>query len=278
MKCGIYTNIDRDKDLTVTKKLIEMLEQAGHEVCFDRVVAEALDISVFKDASNSDILFVLGGDGTILRTVKKYGQYNIPLVGINIGHLGFMSELRIDEVPSFLECIKLGNYKIDERMMLEADVIDGSGFTLKALNDIVITRANRTNMVRLNIYIDGELTENFCGDGLIAATPTGSTAYSLAAGGPIVAPNLKCIIITPICGHSLYARSVVVDSECKIKITSSESEDNIAISADGTDGYVKSGNVEIIIKSSNLTTKFIRINKDTFFTQLQNKLAQWKVY
>lgn len=277
MKCGIYTNTQRDKDLSSTKKLIELLEEADHQVLLDSDIDVEINEKNYKDAKKSDILFVLGGDGTILRAIRKYGHLDIPLVGINIGHLGFMSELSLDEVIPFLECIKRGDYKLDERMMLEAELIDGSEVTLSALNDIVITRANRTNMVRLNIFIDGELTENFCGDGLIITTPTGSTAYSLAAGGPIVAPNLKCIIITPICGHSLYARSIVVDAASIIKITSSESEDDIAISADGADGYVKSGNVEIIVKSSNLTTKFLRTKKDTFFTQLQNKLAQWKV-
>lgn len=277
MKCGIYTNTERDKDLFNTKKLIDLLERTDHKVLLDDNIAGKINDESYHDAKKADILFVLGGDGTILRAARKYGHLNIPLVGINIGHLGFMSELSINEVVPFLECIKQGDYKIDERMMLEAEIKDGSSVTLSALNDIVITRANRTNMVRLNIYIDGELTENFCGDGLIITTPTGSTAYSLAAGGPIAAPNLKCIIITPICGHSLYARSMVVDAASEIKITLSETEDDIAISADGADGYIKSGNVEIIVKSSNLTTKFLRTKKDTFFTQLQNKLAQWKV-
>jgi len=274
LKFGIFTNPEKDINLEATQKVVKALEKAGCEVYYDSDTAAVLGLDDFSDASHCDVLFVLGGDGTILQAARKYVQYGIFLAGINIGHLGFMSEIYIDEVDAFIAKAQKGQFVIDERMMLEAHIGRGEK-PLLALNDFIVTRIKRTRLISLDMYINDTLAENYNGDGLIISTPTGSTAYSLSAGGPIVSPNMKCVIVTPICPHSLYARSIVTDSNDKLRISSRTGDDGIFISADGFNQVILTEEDDVIIGAAKETTKFIRSEPDTFFPQLKSKLAQW---
>ena len=276
LKFGVYTNEIKDPGLLATRTVISALERRGCAICYDENTAKALKISDFQDAEHADVLFVLGGDGTILRAARKYVGYGIKLIGINIGHLGFMSEINLDDIERALDQVIQGDYIIDERMMLEAKV-SGHKKLLLALNDFIISKVNRTHMVKLDLYMNGSLAELYNGDGLIVATPTGSTAYSLSAGGPIVAPNVNCVLITPICPHSLYARSIIAKFSDVVKVAPFSGEKDVTLTADGQEIVRIRESDEVTICRSGLVTQFIRLKKDHFFPQLKDKLAQWSI-
>lgn len=271
LKAGIYANPQRDMGLVCTREVISALRDAGVDVLLDEETAEELGRREDGFADDSDVLFVLGGDGTILSAVRKYISLGIPVIGINCGHLGFLSELDPGGVPAFIERLKEDTCFADRRMMLDAALPHGG--TLTALNDFVITRRHRTKMARLELYINGVLAERYNGDGLLVATPTGSTAYSLSAGGPIVAPNVRCIVITPMCPHSLYARSLIAGPEDEVEVVSDQHA--LVVSPDGLDGEVLGKGERILIRVSQSSALFLRSKPDFFFPGLRSRLEQW---
>ncbi len=276
VKFGVYTNEKKDPGFEATKLVIGALERHACSVCYDDETAQMLRIHDYEDARRADVLFVLGGDGTILRAARKYVECGIKLLGINIGHLGFMSEIGVSDLDIAIDKVLRGDYLIDERMMLEARVSHLEK-PLLALNDVIITKENRTHMVKLDLYINDSLAELYNGDGLIVSTPTGSTAYSLSAGGPIVAPNVNCMLVTPICPHSLYARSIIARFSDVVKVTPFFGEERVTLTADGQDIVHIPEAEDVTICRSQLVTQFIRFNKDHFFPQLKDKLAQWSI-
>lgn len=272
LNAGIYTNPTRDPDMQRTKRIIELLNAQGAEVSLDPQTAELLeDGADYASADGCDVLFVLGGDGTILSAARKYVPLGTPMVGINCGHLGFLSEIGLEEVPAFVRRLQDGSCVRDQRMMLDAALPYGE--VLTALNDLVITRRHRTKMARMELHINGALAEEYNGDGLIIATPTGSTAYSLSAGGPIVAPNVRCLVITPMCPHSLYARSLIASPDDELEILSQQHA--LMISADGLDGEMLSRGESVIVRASDLAALFLRSRSDFFFPGLRSRLEQW---
>lgn len=274
LKFGIYTNKTRDPGLRATKTVIDVLKQHGFDSYYDADTAKELGVHDFKDAKDADVLFILGGDGTILRAARKYVEFGTNLVGLNTGRLGFMSEIYLEDINLMIDKLLDGDYTVDKRMMLEAEA-PGQSTTVMVLNDFVIKGQNQSKMVQLDLYVNGVLAENYNGDGLIIATPTGSTAYALAAGGPIVAPNVNCIVVTPICPHSLYARSIVIKYSDVIRVVSRQQQEAMLISADGQALIKLNGEKGVTIKMSDTCAKFLRIKSDNFFPLLKQKLAQW---
>lgn len=270
LKYGVFTNPDRDGGMRATKRLVNILEGMGREVLYDEETARELHLTDWRDARDADVLFVLGGDGTILRAARQYEPYGVPLVGINLGHLGFMSELDVEDVQDFVDALENGQCARDERMMLEA-VIPGHPPVL-ALNDFLITRHER-KMVRMDLFIRGMHAEQYNGDGLIVATPTGSTAYSLSAGGPIIAPNMRCIVLTPLCSHSLHDRSIVAAPEDNVAVRSAQHD--MLISADGTEGIMLPRGHMAEFSAAASVCVFLRTVPDTFFPTLRSRLEQW---
>lgn len=256
--------------MKATQELRSTLEKLGCDVAFDDETADHLALSSYKDAHDADMLFVLGGDGTILNAAREYVPYGVRLVGINLGHLGFMSEIGLGDVEDFIQRVENGDCVLDERTMIEAVIMDGP--PILALNDFLVTRRGH-KMARMQLWIAGALAEEYNGDGLIVSTPTGSTAYSLSAGGPIVAPNLNCMMLTPLCPHSLYSRSVIVAPEDRITLRSTQHR--LLLSPDGGDGIiVKQGDiVEFSVSSTKAT--FVRITKGAFFSPLSSRLGKW---
>lgn len=246
------------------------LEQAGAEVLYDPETAAALGLTSFQDARDCDILFVIGGDGTILRAVHRYVRQGVKFVGINYGHLGFMSELGLGELQAFLQAAADGELFLDERMLLEAQA--GSDMML-ALNDFVMTGCERTKSVQLDLYVNGALAQEYSGDGLIVATATGSTAYSLSAGGPIVSPNVSCMLITPLCPHSLSARAIVTGPDDVLAVR--PVSEPLYLSPDGREGRSIGREEEVVIRCAPVRAQFVRLSPDSFFPTLKAKLAQW---
>lgn len=274
----IITNKEKDKDLRVTNKIAAYIEKAGKR-------AELSQVSSFrKDAPFSqgiDCAIVLGGDGTIIHTANDLMTRNIPILGVNLGTLGFLAETEEQNVFSALDRLFQNDYRLEERLMLEGvirfnreteDTISGY-----ALNDIVISRKGFSRIISLGIYVNDELVDNFQGDGVIVSTPTGSTAYNLSAGGPIVSPKAEVMVITPICPHSLSPRSIVVSAKDTIKVVVGKSkktqEAEASASFDGQKVYDLGTDDVILINKASNSTKLIKLNQTGIYEILRSKLS-----
>ena len=223
-----------------------------------------------------DILFVLGGDGTILTVASECAKRHVKIIGINYGHIGFLAEFEPDKLDEAIKLVKSGDYKIQSRSMLKIAV---AGNEFLALNDLVIQRStggvNFQNTVSLHAEIDGTTVDNFSSDGIIVSTPTGSTAYSLAAGGSVLTPDIGAFILTPICPHSLHSRPVVFGDGSCLRITPVNADAPLGLVVDGRAiGEVKNGE-EVTVSKSEFSADFITADDKNFFSKLLIKLNIW---
>ena len=228
----------------------------------------------FEDMCGScDFLVSLGGDGTLLSLVRRSYKFNKPVAGINAGNLGFLADVKIDEVDNFLKQLKNGECRIDERMMITATLVkkDGSESSFYAFNDVVATRETVSKMATIDAYIEDDIFNRYSGDGLIISTPTGSTAYNLAAGGPVMYPLTKAFIMTPICPHSLTQRPLVMPADFTIKIKTPK--DRLLIVVDGQDDYELGCEDALIIRGSKQNAKLLHRKERNYFTVLRDKLS-----
>ena len=219
---------------------------------------------------------VLGGDGTILKTSRYYAPYNVPVLGINLGRLGFLSQAKSTQIEDAIGSVLKGSFKIENRMMLSG--MDGK---LTALNDIVIKGDAFSRTSRLYVHINDNIVCDYLADGIIISTPTGSTAYTLSAGGPILSPVLDAMVIVPICPHTMNARPIVIPSDEVIKVTSSQNKPLLKISADGQETFAIGPSDEIEIKKSPYFAKLVLLNleQNSFYSVLKEKLhwgLSWK--
>lgn len=225
--------------------------------------------------SRAEMLIVLGGDGTLLDAARFAAPKGKPILGLNMGHLGYMTELELAELP-LLERLFSGEYEIDERAMLAVQVkAGGKGVRAEsfALNDAVISNGSVARIVDLELYEGGDLVSSYRADGLIAATPTGSTAYSLSAGGPVLDPHLPCLCVTPVCPHSLTARPVLFRDDAVLEIKNiSQREKMLYLTLDGKASYEVYRGDTVRISKSRMTTRLIRLKKGGFYAKLQQKM------
>lgn len=233
-------------------------------------------VNGFKDLNGLDVLFVLGGDGTILSVASECAKRGVKIIGINYGHMGFLSEFEPDKLDDAVRLVKGGEFITQSRSML--DIVCGDKKYL-ALNDVVIQRntsgTDFTNTVSVHAEIDGTTVDNFSSDGIIVSTPTGSTAYSLAAGGSVLTPDISAFILTPICAHSLHSRPVVFSDDSVLKISPVNAVSPLALIVDGKAvGKVQIGD-EVIITKSEHTVDFITKDDKNFFSKLLIKLNIW---
>ena len=252
--------------------LPNQLRSSTHEL-HDEVMA--LDYMETSEAVRlADAAVVLGGDGTMLRIARAAAQNELPLLGINVGHVGFMTELEPVELGEMRGLLD-GEYSIDSRMMLHV-AVERHGrvvYENDALNDIVIAKGTAFRVVRVGISADGEEVTRFNGDGVIAATPTGSTAYGLSAGGPVIEPSAENLAVIPICAHALAAKSFVFAPERTLAITARcEGGSEVFISADGGQGFAVRPDDRVLITRSALRTRLIRLKGNSFYRILQQKL------
>ena len=209
-----------------------------------------------------DFAFVIGGDGTLLKAARFYSNLNVPVFGINLGHLGFLSQAGISDLQSAVKSILSGDYKIENRLMLKSG-------NYNALNDFVVKGKISSRVSNFSLEIDGNFVCEYFADGIIISTPTGSTAYGMAAGGPVITPDTDAIVIIPICPHTFSARPIVVSSSCKIKIIACP-EQKYTVSADGQNVFDFSN--EILITKSDTYAKLALLNNNDFYSVLRNKL------
>ncbi len=231
-----------------------------------------LDGVKFKEmCEKSDFLVSLGGDGTLLSLVRRSYGYHKPVVGINAGTLGFLADVRIAEVDTFLDNLLIDEYRIDDRMMIDGYIQTANGREkFHAFNDVVITRPSISHMVKIDASVDGEWFNTYRGDGLIIATPTGSTAYNLAAGGPVMYPLTQAFIMTPIAAHSLTQRPMVLPSNFTIDFSSPK--DTVIVMVDGQDDYTMMAGDVLVINGAQIGAKLLHKKERNYFSVLREKL------
>ena len=253
----------RDKDYLIEESSALQLDREAKEADYDKILREA------------DYVIIIGGDGTFLHSSHNFIGSEIPLLGINVGHLGFLTDVETDEVEKVLEMISNGNYQIEKRMMIKSKLIR-AGKTISshyALNDYVINRAPDSHMLQIKLYINNELVNKYRGDGLIISTPTGSTAYSLSAGGPIINPRqVRAILITPICPHNLHLRPMVISDLEEIRIRIDSDGKTIKGSADGRFNDEIVPGDEIFISAADQDLCILKLPDRTFYTTIKEKM------
>jgi NAD+ kinase len=224
----------------------------------------------------TDLVIVLGGDGTILRVARQFSGTNLPILGVNLGQMGFLAEVEPPMLETALQLVLDGNYKIRHRLMLSARVFrdDRPVAEYTALNDIVISKGPFSRIIYLDTYVNDKQLEEYPADGIIVATPTGSTGYSLSAGGPIVNPALDVMIITPICPHLLHHRSVIVDSSERVSIRPWTRQAEVILTIDGQVGFQLQDDDVVQVTRAPLTTPLIQLQGTDFYTLLHRKLAK----
>lgn len=273
MKVGIYTNLKKAQSLEVTEKLIKCLQSHNVQYYLHKSLKDKIegDYFAFNDF-DFDIMFALGGDGTILKLAKHCANKNIPIFGINIGTVGFLTEIEPDMIEETVPKLLKGDYSLEHRSMICYN--DGEK-TYTALNDIVLNREFNSKLMLLDLYINGEIVDRYYCDGFIVSTPTGSTAYSLSAGGAIISPRAKALALVPINSHSLHSRPIVVDENetVTLKVLKKEPFNLIADGDVVIDGYIG----EVTIKKSEKTATFIRLEHHNFYNKLLKKLNKWSV-
>lgn len=270
----------------VVARIEEVAEARGLELHYEESIreigsaeAEPLDL----DAEPVDLLLTLGGDGTLLRGARLVAGMNVPVVGINLGHLGFLAAASEDEVGAALERLVEGNFTLDPRFTLDATILhaDGThGETMTALNDVVVHNAGVARVVRLDLVVkQGSVTDeigSFAGDGVILATPTGSTAYSLAAGGPIIVPTVDCMVVTPISPHTLAFRPLVIPATDRVTVRSLEPTEELVLTVDGKFSRSLADGDSVMVSRGDVQIPLVRFAGQSFFATLRRKL-NWAV-
>ena len=280
MKAAVFPNNYRPDTAAVTACVLDELKKLGieaevgsyHKAFLMRPGEHTESNLNEKLMMDSDVIIAIGGDGTIVSTAKLAALYDKPVLGINTGRLGFVAGLERHETAK-LSSLITGNYSIEKRMMLSVS-FDNSENRIYALNDFVVSRKSISRIIDLSVSCGESFVNRYRADGLIISTPTGSTAYSLSAGGPVVDPQIDCILLTPICPHSLFSRTIVFRPELKLTISTHVSDGDICITADGHAAFDLKSGTSIVVEKSNVFAKLIRIKKDDFYDVLREKLTE----
>ncbi|CAA6806093.1 MAG: NAD kinase (EC [uncultured Sulfurovum sp.] len=272
---GFVIKPDAPELFTVYNDIKEKFERRDIKVLLLQESAQMISVtagvSFTELCTQSDFLVSLGGDGTLLGLVRNSYGYNKPVMGINAGTLGFLADVRIEEVDRFLDGLLIGQYRMENRMMIDAYIQTADGRkNFHAFNDVVITRPSISHMVKIDASIDGEWFNTYRGDGLIISTPTGATAYNLAAGGPLVYPLSKAFIMTPIAAHSLTQRPLVLPSNFTIDFSSPK--DRVIVMVDGQDDYEMQAGEMLVINCAQVDARLLHKKERNYFSVLREKL------
>ena len=277
MRIGIFVKRDRRDFVGRLGEIVRWLRDRNCQVQVDERVAADFGVANLgapgqEIASTSDFVIAFGGDGTLLSVARLVAGANAPVLGVNLGTLGFLTGVTAEEIYEALAAILAGDYRLDRRRMLKAQIVtpkqDGC---YHALNDVVINKGTLARMISVDVTINGDFTSQFLADGMIISTPTGSTAYSLSAGGPIVYPELNAIILTPICPHTLTHRPLVLPAEASVMATLRAGED-VTLTIDGQVGVRLDVDSEVICTESEYQISLVQPTSRTFFDVLRQKL------
>lgn len=275
-KIGIIGKSGRTEPAEITSELLPWLRERGVETFVDIETAQSLGIKGYlrSEMPDVDLVIVLGGDGTLLSVARLVCERGIPILGVNLGGLGFITEVKRTEVFDALERVFSGQYYIEERLMLNAYVVRHgeriAGYT--TLNDVVINKGALARIIDLETSVDKRYVTTFRSDGLIVSTPTGSTAYCLSAGGPILFPTLESIVLIPICPHTLTNRPIVLPDTVRIEITLKSLVEDVFLTLDGQVGFSLRQNDTVIVEKSPFKTRLLIPFERDFFEVLRTKL------
>lgn len=280
MTIAIFGNTLRSDTLREVKRIIDYLQQHDVEIVLSQELRHetlyreypSVEDYVAHTGNTIDFALSLGGDGTFLTTASMVGHLDIPILGINCGHLGYLAEVQTENIESVLEQLIGNHYTIEQRRMLEVTCQqDGKIASPYALNEVAILKSGLSSMITVDVTLNGEYLHNYKADGLLIATPTGSTAYNLSVGGPLLDPHVHAIILSSVATHSLNIRPLVVLDDSKIDVKISSRNGNFLLSVDGR-SQVLSQDIQLHIERSQRTIKLVRINGQTFMQSLKEKL------
>jgi len=283
-RIGIVLKPHQPDALKTLCELIQWLSQRGIELVggpeIEREQVEhetgcsVTEVEPASLAASVDLILVLGGDGTMISTARMIGDYEVPVLGVNYGGLGYLAEFRIEELYLGLESILSGNYRLDRRVMLHVDLERGESpiAVNRVLNDVVINKSALARIVEIDVFLNQLFVNSFRADGLIISTPTGSTAYNLSAGGPVIFPSMNAIVITPICPFTLSNRPIVVPDDAIIELRLKTDQEEVALTLDGQVGFPLKVDDRVVIRKSNTTFNLIQPSNRNYFDVLRDKL------
>ena len=282
MKIALLPNLTRACALEVTENVCAYLDSLNVSYYFDSVLEKELPkkyafLPTETLLSSCDAVIAIGGDGSLIHAAKKAVLHNKPVLGVNAGNLAFMAGVEKNELHLLKELID-GKYTVDKRMMLDvycqAPNDKTPQFLGVCINDVVVARGEQIKLIELDVFADDKKVNHYYSDGIILSTPTGSTAYSLSAGGPVVDPKIESILLTPICTHSLFARSLIFESNAEICVKIPEKEKDVYISCDGDPSFSLAPGSILTVRKAKRYADFIRIKQDSFIDVLNSKLSQ----
>ncbi|GAB4164335.1 MAG: NAD(+)/NADH kinase [Geothermobacteraceae bacterium] len=277
-RIGIYAKHNNEDAAALAGEVRAFLLDRGCEVVCEDVLAVALDVGEGYPPGAIpplvDLIIVLGGDGTLISVARLIGELKVPILGVNLGRLGFLTEIARDETFDTLEQVLAGNFSVSTRMMLDTVVFreDRVVGRFRTLNDVVINKGALARIIDMEASVNGDYLTTFRGDGLIIATPTGTTAYNLAAGGPIIYPGLHCLAIAPICPHMLTNRPIIVSDEDVIRVQVMFQDEEVMLTADGQVGMPLEGGDVVEVRRSSCVALLVKSPKRDYFEILRTKL------
>lgn len=266
-RLGMLVHPEKPEAARLARRLAEICREKGPAL----VPVDSRNASALADV---DVVAVLGGDGTILRVLRLMGEKMVPVLGVNLGTMGFLAECAPEALEEAVRRLAAGDYRLEERMLLRVEREGGE--CALALNDVVVSRGACQRVLQADVTVDGQAAARFSGDGLVISSPTGSTAYSLSAGGPVVVPQLDCIVLAPVCPHTFSARPMVVSGESQIEaaLAPRGAGGRLMLSIDGGDGIALERAV-IRVRRAQERLPFVRFGENRFFSSLRGKLSLW---
>ena len=269
----IVTNDGKDTDQSVTRQVTGLLEASGRRCILCR---KDENKKIIKDSvpEETECAIVIGGDGSLIEVARLFWGKDIPIIGIDMGTLGYLTEVEVGHIEEAIEQIVSGDFVLEKRMMLEGTFENGKSDV--SLNDIVVSRKGELHIIHFRVYVNGELLNDYEADGVVISTPTGSTAYNLSAGGPIVEPTASLIAITPICAHGLNVRSIILSSEDEIVIEigpgRNGSKEQVYVAFDGADTVVLKTGDQVTVRRAKAYTTMMKLSKVSFLETLRRKM------
>lgn len=281
MKIAVFGNSFLKERAPKAGQILCKLQSLGVELLIDETyfhflkenggVIEVPESLIMDEHFSADIALSLGGDGTFLQTAMMVGDKGIPVLGINMGRLGFLADVTLEETDKLIEDLMSGNYLVEERSLLQI-FSNSSDLTFNvALNDIAVLKRDTSSLININVEINGQFLNSYQADGLVIATPTGSTAYSLSVGGPIIVPDSNAVILTPVAPHSLNVRPLVISNQNEIILTVTGRARNFLVAIDGRSSMISNGE-KLVIRRAGYTLKVIKRTNSSFFNTLREKL------
>lgn len=273
LRIGIILHSKRQDALEYAARIISFLKKHQAEVYAEEEFAAALGVMPFAVIEKADVIVSLGGDGTLLRGVQYAFRWEAPLLGINMGRVGFLTEAEPQDIEKALQSVIDSQYEIEERPVLH---VNAEGQHWHALNDVVLSRGGRARLTTINAWVDGELSGRYVADGVVVATPTGSTGYSLSAGGPIISPKVACMVITPVCAHTLQHRPTVVQGSANITLELLPDDIQTAsLQVDGQSCMELTSGMRADIRMDARPIRLIRLKPQNFYQLVRDKLTEW---